>query len=248
MLQKIFAENNCVSVYGEAHPKAMVDYRLKDKPAIQKMLKHDANRIVVVKPINDMQYSDRLLDYWNDTRAIWVFRHYLDTITSAVRKWGPAQKKIVGWIMDKEEIILTESEARDKDFSTYMERMSRDTFTMIKNLAYENMSPEDGAALMWFMRNAILFDLNLQADRRVLLISYEDIVTDPQRNVKTVFDFLDCPIHEKYWEGIYASSVRKHRPPVLAPPIAEACENMFRKLEAESTNQSQVKNTRRASS
>ena len=231
MLLKILGKNRCISVYGEGHHKAMVNYRLRSQPVIQKLVRRDPNKTIVFKPLNDLQYSDQLLDYWTDTKAVWIYRHYSDTANSAVKKWGPAHKKIVTWIKERKDRLAGESDEKVKDFSTYLERMSLDTFHTISNLAHEDMSAEDGAALMWYMRNAFFFDLNLPDDQRVILINYEDFVNSPQRYVKIIFDFIDCPIHDNYWEGIYASSIRKHTSPELSQPIADVCENMFRKLE-----------------
>lgn len=230
MLQKIMAKNTNFKVYEEGNPLAMDNYRFKDRTSIKKLIQRNPEQYINFKPLNDSQYADQFLDTWPSAKAIWMYRHYSDTVNSAVHKWGDAQKKIVLWIKGRKKHLSSEDD-NGAGCSIYMERMAQDTFKTIKNLAYDNMSDKNGAALLWYLRSSIFFDLSLQNDKRIILMKYEDLVKDPEYHVKQVFDFIGCPIHDKYWEDIFTSSIKKNPSPQLDKEIETACQDMLQKLD-----------------
>ncbi len=64
------------------------------------------------------------------------------------------------------------------------------TRELLAALYRPDASEAEGAAIMWFYRNALFFEQQLAADPRVRVVFYEDLVRHPWREVAAVYDFL----------------------------------------------------------
>lgn len=233
LLERIFDVAIGISVYGEGDKRAMRTknfYRIRDQRTIRRLIARDPERIVAFKPLNDSQHADRLLQAHPNAKVIWIYRSFGDTINSMVRKWGSHESNIVKWIRDN---APTPRLAADQpSFAIYAERMHPDTLARISSLANDRITDEDGAALVWYIRNRIFFDLNLQNDRRVLLVRYEDLVTDPESNLARIGDFAGCTLDSTCSAIIVSSSIAKEASPTLQGPIEELCRTLQASLDA----------------
>jgi hypothetical protein len=234
MLENVLEQPPELSVYGEGNRKAMkVDayYRFRDERTIKKLISRDRNRFIMFRPLNDAQHADRHLMLHPNSKAIWIYRRYPDTINSAVKKWGEHQKNIIMWIKneaDKENFAPKEEHL---PYSIYAERMHPETLAVIKKLAFDGLTDEEGAALVWYIRNQIYFDLHLQHDNRVLLVKYEDFVTEPELNLKRIFEFIGFKTQKNYADDIFSSSIGKNPAPALNSEIENICRNMMERLD-----------------
>jgi hypothetical protein len=111
------------------------------------------------------------------------------------------------------------------------DRMTEWTMDLVKSLCSPDMSAEDGAALLWYARNLLYFDLGLQQDRRVLLVKYEDLVTNPGQYVSRVFQFIGCRFDQNYIRDIFTTSVKKHAAPSIKRKIEVLCREMSQRLD-----------------
>ena len=204
-------------IYRESNQVAMSRYRLRDKNTIQGLIDGSRKRIIVFKPLNDSQHTDRLLEYSSNAKAVWIYRQYDDVINSSLNKWSTSWKDIVCGI------------SKDSAYNE-SERMSPDAKALIKKFCSQDMSSEDGAALLWYVRNLIFFDLELQNDHRVLLVNYEDLVIEPQRYFRRIFDFIGCHFSYKYIKDVSAASIKKSPPPSIHPEIKSLCNEMIQRL------------------
>jgi len=213
-----------ISTYHEGHKRAFDDdYRLKSDDVVKRLIYESRKPIVIFKPINDSQHADHLLKSHAHAKAIWIFRVYQDVINSAVRKWREGQKKIIYGI--------SKGYYKRPAHMAIGERIAPETHDLIKHLCRKDLSSQDGAALIWYLRNLIYFDLDLQNNNRVLLCKYEDLVTGPKEHFRRVFDFVGCDFSPKYVEEIHARSVRQNDLPTIDPEIKSLCESLRDRLE-----------------
>ncbi len=234
MLEKLLGRHDGVTVYGEGDRRAMrveAFYRFREEDAIRKLIACARTPLVVFKPLNDSQHADRLRELHSDTKMIWIYRHYSDTINSMIRKWGENQKRIVHWIRDHASGERLRSWDGENWESIFAERVSPESLRMVRELAGDDISYEDGAGLVWTLRNQIYFDLRLDQDPDVLLVKYEDLVSSPEAGLAGIFRFIGLDGHGDYVGEIAASSVGKEPPPVLAPRIEELCRGMLERLD-----------------
>jgi hypothetical protein len=83
---------------------------------------------------------------------------------------------------------------------------------------------------MWYLRNALFFDLDAGSRPDVLLVRYEDLVASPQQHFARVFDFIGTPIPAAAVNAI-RSSGRARRPfPDISREVSSLCEELHQRL------------------
>lgn len=235
MLEKVLGSAEGVSLYGEGNRKAMKTqqgYRLRDDSVLRNLIRRDRNPFIVFKPLNDSQHVDRLLGLHEHVRVIWIYRHYHDTINSMIRKWGDSQKRTVTWLRDNvQKAGAAEWDGKNQQ-SFYAERLTDEGLSVLRELVTPEMTAEDAAGIMWYLRNRIYFDRNLQERSNALLIRYEELATSPMEQLGRIFEFVGLQGHEECAREIKASSVGREKPPALAPAIRDLCDGMLGRLDA----------------
>ncbi|UCE86300.1 MAG: sulfotransferase [Deltaproteobacteria bacterium] len=209
-------------VYHEGSRRAFHDYRLRAPEVVERRIADSRASTVVFKPICDAQWTDRILDRHPGSRAIWIYRRYADVVNSAVVKWGDHQKDIMRWIRDEDAERL----------GWRGERLSDENRDLVKRLYRAQMSPADGAALFWYLRNALFFELGLDRDPRVLTVRYEDLVTNPESEIERVYAHAGCRFEPAFAAGVFASSVGRTPSPPLEAEIRSLCDAMTSRLDA----------------
>lgn len=190
------------------------------------LMKREFSRIkaplIIVKPLVESQNVTELLDYFNNSRAVWMFRNCKDVALSNIKQFG-----IDSGLNNLRPIINNDtSNWRAERVSDYV----RDT---IARYFAEDMSPYDAAALFWFARNSIYFDLNLQEDPRVMLCRYEDFVVEPEKNMREIYQKVGQAFPDTGIASIvHSNSIKKGKDIDFSPEIAQLVQEMQTKLEA----------------
>ena len=226
MLLNVLGKSAECRIYHEGKNNPAYDsYRLRSNETVKHLIQKSDKPTVVFKPVLDSQYTDRLLDLYPNTKAIWMYRDYRDVVNSSVKEWQGNQKDIMYGIAAEIR--------RDPKHHQYAigDRMSDWTVNLVRKLCNPGMSPEDGAALLWYVRNLIYFDLGLEKDQRVLLVRYEDLVTRPQQYFPMIFGFIGCYFDRKYIGDIFDTSVKKNAAPAINQEVELLCREMVQRLD-----------------
>jgi hypothetical protein len=64
---------------------------------------------------------------------------------------------------------------------------------LIRSFDFDAISAESGAALFWFLRNSLFFDMGLDERPDVALASYLHTVKEPEPAMRALCAFLDLP-------------------------------------------------------
>lgn len=239
MFQSMFARSSAIEEFDEGNRRAMTEgWRLREEAVVKKLVKRSRRKIALFKPLNDSQFADRYLDAYPDLRIIWMFRDPFDTVNSAVTKWGSSQLDMMTWIasairdagsLDAATPVL---ETRP-GYAIYAERLSDEARKEL--LEWTDMSLDDhaGAAVLWYLRNRIFFDLELAGRDHVLLMSYEDLVQDKETQIRRICEFIGIPYAHKYADDVRTSSIRKSSKPPLPDTIEAAVLSLHSRLRSE---------------
>ena len=108
---------------------------------------------------------------------------------------------------------------------------SRTVQELARRFWSEDMNPNDAAALFWYARNQLFFDLDLANHPAVMLCQYEYLTQHPSAFMRRIYDFVgaDCP---------HVLDTAKVRPPgaakplELLPEIRLECEQLQARLDA----------------
>ncbi len=83
---------------------------------------------------------------------------------------------------------------------------------------------------MWYMRNRIYFDLDLHSGDRVMLISYEELVSDPAGTVRRLCSFINARYVCDMEKNVHNGSIGKSTPPKINDQILQDCQQLTEQL------------------
>lgn len=238
MLLRLMKRSPWTTVYQENNPAAMGEYsRLRDADTIRELIRKEPRVFPVFKPLNDAQHALDQLALHPRSRGLWVYRECGDVVNSAVAKWGDAHSRFYGIIAGRPPVAGGPAHG-DRDYDRAVaallaEGMSDETRGHVRRLVGDGLTEHDGAALHWYCRNQLYFELELDSDPRVELVRYEDLVREPEVYVRRAFEFAGCRFRSRWAEDVFESSVGKQPTPPLSEPVRRLCDSMRQRLEAE---------------
>jgi hypothetical protein len=211
-------------VYNENHPAAFDRFRLRPDGDVRALVQASLHPYVLLKPLCDAHRTVELLEALQTRsapRALWVYRSVEGRARSAVAKFGDHNLQVLR--------ELAAGHGRDR---WQAQGLSRDSLELIGRFDWSAVDALSAAALFWYVRNRLYFELGLHDRRDVLLVSYDAMVADPAAEMRRICAFLGFPYHPWLVNGIHA------RPPATAPPtgihphIAARCAGLTDRLEA----------------
>lgn len=198
--------------------------RLVSMEEVAMLVGSTRKRVAVFKPNNDLQYANRFLEFNPSTRIIWVYRDYRDAINSSIKRWDTAHRDIM--------LGICQGRTLHPGQAAIAEGIGDDLLALLRSLRRDELTREDGAALLWYVRNSLYFDLHLDQNERVLLVNYEDSVRNPEKHFTWMFDFAGVKFKRRYVHGIFRSSIGKQHQPVLGKDVESLCQAMMTRLGA----------------
>jgi len=208
-----------IITYNEGSAPFFTRVLLKDDETVRRALRRMPFPVVVLKPICESHRTADLLAAFPGSKAIWIYRDYRDTVNSAVVKWTTGPKHV--------------RELATGDLAAAGWRaggLSKERLATVRDLYRDDLSPHAADAIMWFLRNGLYFDLQLDRRDDVLLVRYEDLVTAPQDHFPALFAFLGSPFEPRFLRGVYSSSIRSKPFPDIPPVIQSLCDEMLERL------------------
>jgi hypothetical protein len=195
--------------------------RLNSLDLVEKEFSKVKAPFIVIKPLVESQNILQLLDYFHNSKAVWMFRNYRAVALSNINYFG-----INNGIEDLRPIVRHEPQ------NWRSEKVSRHVHETISKYFSEDMNPHDAAVLFWFARNSLYFDLELHKDPRVLLCSYEDFVLEPEKNVKNIYRHVGQVYPKKNMTAAVHSKSRKNGQDIeLSPEIENLAQELQDRLE-----------------
>ena len=183
LVQGIMQRDMQSKVYGEFSRLSDQDrqfgIRLNPIDSVRKTIESERAGLIVLKPLVESQNALKLMEAFENARVLWMYRDFRDAAVSHINMFGPAAGRY-----DLQRII----DNRSDDWRT--EGLSDDIRDTVARNFSPDMSPHDAAALFWFVRNSWLFELNLHTNKRVMLLSYERLVTQPEACLRELYDLL----------------------------------------------------------
>lgn len=218
MLMDILSRCADAECYNETDEEAFRDYRIRDSAQIKKLIARSYAKVVCFKPTADSQIALDILNTYEHSKAIWIYRRYQDAVNSALKIWTQHNEYL--------HKVLYESESagwRSENISNKMASMIEHYYTI-------GMSERSARALIWYVRNSMFFLQRLDRDKRVMLANYERIVRDPAGEFAKITNFLGITQCNKAATKVFSTSVDKEPFGSIDPEISQHCENLFAKL------------------
>jgi hypothetical protein len=218
MVVRGLARNPAVEVYNENDRRAFERYRLRRDADVAELVARSRSRVVLFKPLCDTHRVADLLDgalagaTTAPPRAVWAYRDAAGRASSSVAKFGDGNRR-----------VLAELAAGRGAHRWQLQRLSAESTTLVRRLDPKSLSPESGAALLWYVRNRLLFELGLAARDDLLVMSYQRVLADPAGTGRALCAFAGIDAEPAAWADVAARSSPLGRPLALDPEVAERC-------------------------
>jgi hypothetical protein len=223
LLNNIFDRDWRTSVYKEQSRLSSRDsdkgLRLNPLDEVAAAIAADPAPIVVLKPLVESQNIPELLDYFEGSKAVWLYRRHTDVASSYVRRWNDRS------ITDLQSIVNDRNDWRN-------ERVSKDVREIVTAHFSEHIAAHDASALYWFSRNRHFIDRGLGSDERVTLCRYEVLVQQPRDEIARLYDFVDVPLPAtSLTDRIHARSVQRGSSVNLSESVDALCTALLNRLD-----------------
>jgi len=220
MIARIFERDYRTKVYTELSEVFSDKLRLKPFNVVKEIINKNKAPLIVLKPLLDTQKSLEMLEYFDNSKILWIFRHYKDVALSNIKRFG-IQNGI------KDLIPIVKNDIQD----WRAENVSEYTRKIILKYFSNDMNPYDAAALFWFVRNRLFFELQLDTNPSVMMCKYEDLVTNPVSVMSDIYRFIgmDFP-GKRIITEVHCKSKGKGKWLELSLEIESVCEKLWNRL------------------
>jgi hypothetical protein len=224
MLLDALKRSPVTEVHNESSDSAaFARHALRDDAIVRELVVRSRGRAVVFKPLFD---SHRVLELLDDLgtptrgRAVWIYRAMEGRVRSSLAVWPDNARRVLGAIADGRTDLWQAG------------GLSAERLRLVRELGGGGLSPESASALLWYLRNSLVFDLGLPGRPDVAIVAYEDLLRDPERRLRSLCAFIGIPYDRRMARGI------SERPPATAgvlaidPEVARRCEQLHERLNA----------------
>lgn len=211
-----------LEIYNENSKSAFHRFELLPDETIRALVESSDHQFVVFKSLCDSHRVDDLLDKLgtpNAPRALWIYRSPDARARSAVAKFGNHNLKIM------EELADGGGRTRWQG-----QRLSMESRELIKSFDYSNLTPESGAAIFWYVRNKLFFELGLHRREDIMLLSYDLLTSRPSQVMKAICSFISLEYRTESATGI--EHRRSSQTPLDLPrTLRDRCDHLRRELD-----------------
>ena len=220
LLMDVLDASADTQVFHETDARAFERYEMRDPAVIRQLARQCPAPLFVIKALCELDRIKPLMADFSPAKTLWMVRDWRDSVNSAIKSFSnfvPQWRRLA-----------------QGDSSDWRGRgMSDATRDLLAALYHPDASEAEGAAIMWFYRNALFFEQQLAADPRVRVVFYEDLVRHPMREVAAVYDFLGLQgFNQRVAGRIHARSVKRRSPPDIAPAVMSLCDELLARFRA----------------
>lgn len=212
-----------VQVHGENDRRVFHRFRLRGPETVRNAIVASRHQFVLFKPLCDSQRVDQLLDLPGVApgRAVWAWRDAHDRARSEVAKFGASNLSALRAIADGSDQGMWQSE-----------RLPEPSRDLVRSFDLQTISTDTAAVLFWYIRNLLFFDLGLDRREDVLLSSYDELVRDPERQMRRLCDFLGFPFRHELHQHVARRESHGRRALDIDPRVDELADQLTTRLQA----------------
>ncbi len=211
-----------LQVIDEGDRRAFRRFRLVDDRQLQHAIAMSRHQAVVIKPLCDAHRTPALLHLVpaRRTTAIWSWRGVDATSRSNVARFSHHALDVV-----------TEIASTSRPRCWQAEGLSDETLAVVRSIGRAITDPFDAAALLWWARNKVAFDRDLDRDHRVLPLRYEAMRSSPVMQLHRLCDHVGITYRTELHDEIDPARATE-LPVQLRHEVRARCEELTEQLEA----------------
>jgi hypothetical protein len=198
-------------------------FRLRPDPVIRSVVMRSPHEFVLFKPLCDSHRTAELLDGLGTPtsgRAIWAYRAVDGRVRSALAKFGDSNLRALSRIASGGGARMWQAQG-----------LSEESLELIRGFDYARLDPASAAALFWYVRNSLYFELGLSERADVIPLSYEAMLARPEETMRGLCAFLELPFTPALIEHVEQRGGRGGRLEDIDPVIRSHCDTLQERLD-----------------
>lgn len=208
-----------IVTYSEGSAPFFKDVLLEPLERVEALARQSPFPVIALKPICETHRIHELLDRFQASKGIWIFRWYEDAVNSASLKWSSGR-----------EAVRRLAAGELKAAGWRVGGLTEEKLELVRRLYRDDMSLHEANAVMWYLRNGLFFDLNAGAREDILLVRYEDLVGNPRPNFERMFRFIDVPLPMGFVDVVRRGESSRRQFPQVSSEIRTLCEDLHARL------------------
>lgn len=218
MLMDVLEQSFETDVFHERDPRAFVNYQMRDRAVIGRLVDASRAQVFVIKALCELQDLTAMMKIYSPAKTIWIVRDYNDVVNSMLRSFGNMAKQV-------------QRIARDHNSNEWLGLgMSDSTHETLNRVVTEELDDATASALQWYFRNMLFFDQNFAADSRVLLVRYEELVSRPVEEFERIYNFIGIDFPQRVVRNVSSRSIGKHPRPEIYPAVRSLCDELLQRF------------------
>jgi hypothetical protein len=196
--------------------------RLKPLPEVRDQLARIRAGLLVLKPLVESQHVPALLEGLDDSFAIWMYRRPESVAASDLAYFGieTGERNL--------RLLLSNEPPNWRG-----EVVPEETRSVLSRFYRPGMNPYDAAALFWWARTSLFFQLGLDGRSDVRLCSYERLVSDPEPTMRSLYQYIGVPYPDQSITGlVHRKAISRGEDVDLDPEVRLLCARLWQRLEA----------------
>lgn len=219
MLMHVLDRSPDTEVYNEKDNRAFDEFAMREVKTISNLVDQSPAKCIVFKALLESGHVLELMSHFNDSKTIWLYRHYTNMINSYLVSWPGGRNRLDEIVQRPVEHIW---QAKD---------MTQETLDLVRALYRPDLNDASALAIFWYYRNKLFFDQNLQNNPAVRLISYDHLLRDPELQIRKAAAFLNISETPAMSNVIARGPGRRRKSPDIEAPIRELCDGLLARLD-----------------
>jgi hypothetical protein len=219
LLMDLLHRHPDTKVYDEKkRGRVFLDFQVRSLQIIREAVRSCRVPAVVFKTIADSHKFDEFSSCFPDARFVWALRNYKDNAESRLGKFENATRAV--------RLVV----AGESGGGWFAEGASEAVRECLQGFSDYELSEFDYACLVWWARNQIFFEYELENRNDVWLLNYDEFVSEPREYSSRLFGFMGLQFDERLVEHVHSRSVGSSSYPRLDPDVEKLCENSMQRF------------------
>jgi len=215
MVMDVLDQSYETDVFHESDPRVYSGTAVKNIEILLRYWAGTRAPVIVFKAILDSHNIPQWMDLCPPAKCVWIVRNCDDTCRSHVRSFLTTKERLGRAIHGKEA------------GPWMLGNLSPSVLKVAQHHYTPDMSAESAAALLWYLRHELYFELGLHKSEDTRILYYDEFVQNPNKGMASLCSFLSINAKPRMSRDIHAKSMNTRRLDAIDPAIRKLCEEVW---------------------
>lgn len=221
MMMDVFHARRDTEVFDERpESRAFVDFRIRSFEILERLIERSKAPFVCFKPLADSHLVRQFAVQFPEARMLWMYRNYMDVAVSSVKKWPTTGTRAI-------RLVCTDQTGG----GWFQEGVSDEVARVLQEVYSPELTDIDLSCLVWWARNSLTVELELMDLPNLLIVRYEDLVTNTREAFEELFGFIGMDYDDRAVNRIVRKSSGDRWHLDVDIRVRELCDSLLARLD-----------------